>query len=277
MSRELRTYQLTRPDGPRPVRLSLDRAQYSQQIMLEYLDAGRLYEAETCAYLGSVLQDGDVFLDVGAHVGWFSMFAAALVGPSGQVWSFEANAANHAHLVQHVALNEFGQVHPIHAAVGEAAAVLPMLRRADNDGGHALRPDLGTVLERLDDPAFDATWCTSLDGFFGDRNLPPVRAIKIDVEGFELRVLRGARSFLARHAVPVVIAEINHPCLAIAGTDEHELRAFMDGLGYDTLFFHPTEPRLVPLPPGEVVRTTLVLNYCFVRRTASSTAPGPAT
>lgn len=277
MSREIRTYALSRPDGPRHVRLALDRAQYSQRIMLEYLDAGRLYEAETCTYLGAMLRDGDVFLDVGAHVGWFSLFAAALVGPTGQVWSFEPNRANHAHLVEHVALNGVTHVHPIQAAVGASSGVVPLCLQESNDGGHAVRPGAGDVTTLLDDATIQPTWCTSLDAFFGDRSLPPVRAIKIDAEGYEMEVLRGARDFLARHEVPAVIAEINHACLSSLGTDEHALRAFMDAQGYDTTFFHPTEPMLVPLPPGEVVRSEILLNYCFVRRTASTSAAGPAT
>ena len=94
-----------RNDGPRRVALHLDPAQMTQRIMLEYLDAGRLYEQETTAFLAAVLRDGDAMLDIGAHVGWFSMFAAHCVGPRGAVWSFEPDARNFAHLVEHVALN----------------------------------------------------------------------------------------------------------------------------------------------------------------------------
>lgn len=277
MSRTSIGYTLSRPDGQRTVRLALDPAQYSQQVMLEYLQAGRLYESETCTYLAAILRDGDVFVDVGAHVGWFSLFAATLVGPTGQVWSFEPSRANHAHLIEHAVLNDFQHLRPVHAAVGSASGIVPLKLRADNDGGHAVRPDVTSGAAMLEADGVEPVWCTTLDDVFGDRTLPPVRAIKIDAEGFEHEVLRGATGFLARHAVPVVIAEINHPCLAIAGTDEHALRAFMDAQGYDTMMFHPTEPMLVRLPPGETVRTELVINYCFVRRTASTLPAAPAT
>lgn len=255
----------------------MDRSFYTQRVMLEYLDAGRLYEEETCTYLGAILRDGDVFVDVGAHVGWFSMLAASLVGPTGQVWSFEPGRANHAQLVDHVAMNGFAHVRPVQAAVGSTGGIVTLHVHAGHDGGHAIRPEVERGASLPADIALQPAWCTSLDAFFGDRTLGTVRAIKIDVEGFELEVLRGAQDFLARHQVPAVIAEINHQCLASCGTDEHAVRAFMDAQGYDTNFFHPTQPMLLPLPPGEVVRSEIVLNYCFVRRTASTSAAEPTT
>ncbi len=277
MSRETRTFALSRPDGPRHVRLALDPAFETQRVMLEYLDAGRLYEQETCTYLAAILRDGDVFVDVGAHVGWFSLFAASLVGPTGQVWSFEPGRANHAQLVDQIALNGYAHVRPVQAAVGSTCGIVTLHVHATHDGGHAVSPDADDAARLPRDFALQPTWCTSLDAFFGDRTLGTVRAMKIDVEGLELEVLRGAQDFLARHQVSAVIAEINHACLERFGTDEHALRAFMDEQGYDTNFFHPTQPMLLPLPPGEVVRSEIVLNYCFVRRTASTSTAEPAT
>jgi hypothetical protein len=75
--------------------------------------------------------------------------------------------------------------------------------------------------------------------------------------------MRGASSFLERHRVPFIIAEMNAACLTLAGSGEHEFRAFMTSLGYETNFFHPTRPELIPLPPGETVNTEVLLNFCF--------------
>ena len=79
---------LNRDSDATSVALSLDPQQMSQQFMLEALNAGQLYESETSVFLGAVLQPGDTFIDVGAHVGYFSMLAAAFVGKSGRVISF---------------------------------------------------------------------------------------------------------------------------------------------------------------------------------------------
>ena len=60
---------LTRDHGPTRITLSLDPDQMSQRFMLNDLTTGRLYESETSQFLGAVLGTGDVFIDVGAHVG----------------------------------------------------------------------------------------------------------------------------------------------------------------------------------------------------------------
>ena len=68
------------PAGPRQLRLLLDGDQMSQRFMLNDLTAGRLYESETSNFIGSILQPGDTFVDIGAHVGYFSMLASTLAG-----------------------------------------------------------------------------------------------------------------------------------------------------------------------------------------------------
>ncbi len=265
MARSAHAYTVSTPHGPRSVRLSLDAAQYSQRIMMEYLSAGRLYEQETCAFFGAVLKDGDAFLDIGAHVGWFSMLAAALVGPSGEVWSFEPNRQNHAHLLDHIALNEAWHVRPMHMAVGETSGILPLRVSTDNDGGHALVPvsDADDRARALAEEQVQPVYVCSLDSLFADRSFTSLKAIKMDAEGAEHAIMLGAREFLKRHQVPFVIAEMNQSCLELMGSSEHDFRAFMTSLGYETNFFHPTRPELVPLPPGETVNSDVLLNYCF--------------
>lgn len=265
MARNAYAYTVSTPHGPRTVRLSLDDAQYSQRIMIEYLSAGRLYEQETCSFFGAVLREGDAFLDIGAHVGWFSMLAAALVGPTGEVWSFEPNRQNYAHLLDHIAINEAWQVRPLNMALGDATGILPLRVSEDNDGGHAV-VTVGDSAERtraLADERMQPVYISSLDAFFADRSFQSLKAIKMDAEGAEHDIMRGARTFLERHRVPFVIAEMNQACLALAGSSEHEFRAYMTSLGYETNFFHPTRPELVPLPPGETVNTEVLLNFCF--------------
>jgi FkbM family methyltransferase len=266
-------YQLDRPNGPRTVRLALDRSLMSQEIMAEYLEAGKLYEQETSAFFGAVLREGDSFLDIGAHVGWFSMLAAALVGTSGEVWSFEPDNRNHAQLLDHIALNQAAHVRPVHMAVGARAGVEAFEVNAENDGGHALRvahTDAAREAE-LARPDRRPVYVTTLDSFFGDRTIPSLRAIKMDVEGAEHAVVEGARAFLARHQVPFVVAEMNDVCLRGAGSSEVRFRQLMTELGYDSNFFHPTRPELIKLEPGQTVKSEVLLNFCFTLPNSSFT------
>jgi hypothetical protein len=78
MPRQELALNISSPLGPRRVVLQLDPSLMSQKIMLDEFTGGRLYEGETSNFVGSILQPGDTFIDIGAHVGYFSMLAAQL-------------------------------------------------------------------------------------------------------------------------------------------------------------------------------------------------------
>ncbi|MBI3568297.1 MAG: FkbM family methyltransferase [Gemmatimonadetes bacterium] len=255
------------PAGDHALVFELDRARPVQAHMGDLLSQGRFYEAETTVLLGSVLKPGDVFVDVGAHVGYFTIIAAALVGPSGHVVSFEPSPEIYAALVNHVRVNGVRHVWPMHWAVGADEGVAELHLNADNDGGHALW-DVGThVLNARSRerprtyPVFVATLDRVLAGIAPGR----VKAIKIDVEGNELAVLRGARCVLETHRVPFVVAEINRHALASLGTSEEALRDHMTDLGYETWFVAGSPPSLQRLERGQTMSGDSVFNVLFRR------------
>jgi len=236
---------------------AFDRSSPVQQAMHAMLGAGSFYEPETTILLASVLKPGDVFVDVGAHVGYFTVLAAALVGAGGQVVSFEPEPGNYAQLIEHIRLNALTQVLPIHCAAGAEAGVHELHCNADNDGGHALwdvRSHPYNDRSRAA-PRTHPVFVTTLDTALGAVAPGRIRAIKIDVEGNEHAVLRGARRTLEAHRVPFVIAEVNRLGLSQMGTSQLGLRAFMTRLGYDTWLLRADEPQLVRVDAGQTVET----------------------
>ena len=256
---------LNRDRGPMQITLSLDPDQMSQRFMLNDLTAGRLYESETSQFLGAVLGTGDTFIDVGAHVGYFSMLAAALVGPAGRVIAFEPDTSNYAHLLEHVERNSAGQVLPVPLAVGAQPRVADFFVNDDNDGGHGLW-EVGSHPFNAKSREARRTrkvFLTTLDDFIGSIGMRKVKAIKIDAEGSEVAVLSGAKRLLEQHAVPFVVAEINRFALQAMGTSEAELRGWMTGLGYETYLFQPGQQVLQRLMPGATVESDYVFNVLF--------------
>jgi FkbM family methyltransferase len=237
---------------------AFDRASPVQHAMHTMIGTGAFYEPETTILLASVLKPGDTFVDVGAHVGYFSVLAAALVGASGQVVSFEPEPGNYAQLIEHIRLNSFTQVLPIHCAAGATEGVFALHCNADNDGGHALwdvRHHPYNDRSRAA-PRAHAVFVTTLDRVLGNVAPGRIKAIKVDVEGGEHAVLRGARLTLEKHQVPFVIAEVNRTGLEQMGTSQAGLRAFMTMLGYDCWLLQTAEPQLVPVDAGSEVVTT---------------------
>src|SRR5262249_8838432 len=133
------------------------------------------------------LRPGDVALDIGANFGSHTIPMAQLVGPTGIVYAFEPQRILFQILCGNVALNEIPNVRALPFALGPAprATKIPPLddRGGNNFGGSALGggqgEDIGVIaLDQL--------------------GLKVIRLIKIDVEGMELEVLRGAAATLAR-------------------------------------------------------------------------------
>jgi len=164
------------------------------------------YEQAELRFATGAVHSGEVAIDAGAHVGVFALTLAAAVGPAGHVYAFEPFAANADLLERSIAENQFQSRMTLHrAAVGEVAGVLPLYfaRETLNLGGAFTLPEGRPVppdLERVDVPV------VRLDDVALRR---PVRLLKMDVEGAEPLVVRGAQRLL-REDRPIVLSEV-HP------------------------------------------------------------------
>ena len=264
MRQEL-SISLNTGNGPRQLRLLLDATHMSQRFMLNDLSAGRLYESETSNFIGSILQPGYAFIDIGAHVGYFSMLASQLVGPTGAVFSFEPDPSNYAHLLEHIELNGAANVRPLHMAVGASPSVADFFFNADNDGGHALwevgRHPFNERTRKA--PQSRKVFVTSLDHILDGRDMRSLKAIKMDADGAEFAILVGARELLKRARVPFIVAEINRFALESMGASERHVRSLMNDLGYETYLFQPGQSFIQRLQGDETPETNYVFNVLF--------------
>jgi FkbM family methyltransferase len=257
------SFHINRPGLERDIVLQLDPECFSQRLMLDYFRSGRLLEPETSSLVDMLLQPGDTCIDIGGHVGFYSMLAAGLVGPTGRVYVFEPERTNYAHLLTHIALNHCHHVFPFPWAVGHSTSVVDFFTNFDNDGGHALwDPGQHPFNQKSrQQVSKEAVFLISLDDIFGSAQPGFAKLIKIDTEGNETSVLRGARNFLTRAQVPAVIAEINRFGLAQLGSSEQEMRTLMTDLGYTTYALVGDLP--VRLAPHESIQSSYVYNVLF--------------
>jgi FkbM family methyltransferase len=163
------------------------------------------YEERVLRRLKPLVRAGDTVLDVGAHIGLFAIVLARWVGPAGRIVAFEPSPAARAALVDHLALNGVGdRVEVKSEAVSEApgAAEFHMVAVSPESTLNPVHSRLGTAADTI------PVAVTSIDAYCRQSDAVP-GLIKIDVEGLELRALRGARSTLGR-CRPVVLVEM-HP------------------------------------------------------------------
>jgi FkbM family methyltransferase len=253
-------------DG-QPVRYELDLNAPTQR----YIDQnccqaeGMLYEASTVLVLATTLKSGDVFVDVGAHVGYFSMIAASLVGPRGRVIAFEPNPENFLALQRNAALNAYPHVVCVNSAVGEQDGSVTFYNNADNDGGHALwDPGLHDFNRRsrvCPEPV--TVPMTTLDAALARLRVASVKAVKIDTEGAEVRVLQGARHCLSSESNRLLVCENNEFGLQSLGSSSLELRNRLRQFGF-VVCVTDADGRYREIDPAAPLAQEFVENfYCF--------------
>lgn len=149
------------------------------------------------------LRPGGVFYDIGAHVGFFTVLGARLVGEQGRVYTFEPLPANVAALRHNLALNAFPHVELFDAAVSETAGESGLQLVGNSTG-----PKLLEAGVREDSRGTITVRTVALDALLAAGQIQPATVMKVDVEGAEIEVMRGARQLLTQHR-PVVICEMH--------------------------------------------------------------------
>ena len=155
----------------------------SENVDGQLLFQPQLYDRRELAALAGHLRPGDTFVDVGAHIGLYSLFAAARVGPHGRVVALEADPENAARLRANVARNAGANtvVRVVEAGVSDREEVLRLgLNTAGNRSGNSFLNDGPDAVE---------VRCRPLVELLRDADVGRVDGMKMDIEGFEHRVL----------------------------------------------------------------------------------------
>jgi FkbM family methyltransferase len=214
------------PGRDRAVRLFVD---LSDHVIGLNIVRGR-YESEEADFVREVLGPGDTAIDIGAHVGFFTVQMADLVGSAGAVYAFEPFGLNADLLERSIAENRFDdRVRFLRAAVGDhsGSATLTFPVETLNSGGsYLLRPGTSALAGHLE----VTVSLVALDDLEIRR---PVRLIKMDVEGAEPLVIAGAEQ-LIRNDRPIVLSELHPTQLERAsGCTVNQLVGRFRALGYE--------------------------------------------
>jgi FkbM family methyltransferase len=184
------------------------------------------YELPIQKAISENLSPGDVFFDVGANIGFFSLVAARQVAAEGSVYSFEPVPSNVALIRRNAELNSLKTIHVFPEAVGATSARAELVV-AKHIGG-AVLASAGRPPDAQSRMTVDVV---TLDDAMSKHGLRPPTLMKIDVEGAEIDVLRGATGILRVHK-PKLIYEIDDATEAGIQRKSQEIEAFMTTAGY---------------------------------------------
>jgi FkbM family methyltransferase len=236
-----REYFDTKIDHGVRIRLHFD----SELPRLIYVDDFERTERE---FLKAYLRPGDLFVDVGANIGLFSLIAARLVGPSGKVYAFEPTGRIFERLANNVRLNGFNEISCFRLALSDQIGQQSLFISEDGfDAWNSFaHPIAGQSFEheRVD--------CETWDHFALKHSvLGRVAMMKLDVEGWENRVLSGAKETLSREDAPLLQIEFTDAAAASAGSSCKDLYHILEDFGYRMFIYDPRRRKLIPDPLRE--------------------------
>lgn len=199
---------------------------------------GRYYDLPLQLAMSRALKVGDRFVDIGTNIGMITLHAAGLVGDSGHIDSFEPNPECCQRIKELLELNNIGHVKLHEVGLSDVPDTLTLSVKSEHSGMGTL-----TLPSDIEDEIISKKFQVPV--FVGDdilmQNSQPIKFVKIDVEGFEFRVLKGLKQTLKTWNpivvtevswTPVVQTEESSKCLDNVATNTVEIYRFMKQVGY---------------------------------------------
>ena len=183
-----------------------------------------LHDFNDMFFLLHFLQKGDLFIDIGANIGSYTVLAAAHCNV--ETISIEPVPATFNHLVDNISINSISHITtPLNMALGSTEGSITFTSKYDTVNHVATATDKDTIEVKVN----------SLDHIVGDRN-PAL--LKIDVEGYETEVLSGAYQVLQNKSLKAIIIELNGSGSRY-GYDENKIHELLLSKGFSPFMYEP--------------------------------------
>ena len=199
------------------------------------------FERAEWRFVRHFLKEGMTVLDIGAHHGFYTILASKRVGASGRVIAFEPSPGEQRRLSLHLKINHCTnvKVEPF-ALAGQGGEATFFIVEGRNTAFNSLRPPA------VSKPTKKITVGTStLDNYIKKEHIDHVDFIKIDAEGAELEILRGAKCSFNQNCCPVIMAEVSDMRTEQWGYQASEIFDHLSERGYRWFVVNP-EGKLEP-------------------------------
>jgi FkbM family methyltransferase len=220
-----------------PGNMFIELSPQGQIVELLYTSS---FEKDEIRLVIEYLNPGMTVVDVGANVGLYSILAGLNIGPSGKVFAFEPSEESHKRLLANLALNRVANIEVIKMALADTSNVSLCLKRDPGyrDGDRYLETrkieNARVSANPQDHGDSERVSVTTLDEYFysENRKSAPVDFLKIDVEGGEFAVFRGASRFLTENHEIVLMFECTMQGCLCAGHSQDDVFHFLRNLGF---------------------------------------------
>jgi FkbM family methyltransferase len=183
------------------------------------------YEQQKGAAIVRAISPGDVFYDIGANAGYYTLLGSRITGKVGHVYSFEPLPLNLSFLRKHIQLNSIENSSVLEVAVAAVDGVAAFTIGENSCEGHlTAATGIRTIQVKT----------ASLDSLVSNNAIRPPKVIKCDIEGGEYDALQGAREVLRRYSPVLFLAthgpEIHRKCVQLLLELDFEVRDLDGGL-----------------------------------------------
>ena len=221
------------------------------------------YEPDSTRLLISLVRPGDVIIDVGANVGVITLQLARALRGRGRVHAFEPSPEVNRQLKRNCSLNpELQQLISVHdVALGEVPGVMPFYAPVEEGGA-----GWGS-LARFDDIESNQVSVNveTLDRMMEALGRPQIRVVKMDIEGFEVEALRGAKDTLAAQRIDYFVIEFNGGRLLERHVSWADFIAPLQDAGYEPRFDLLDDETMREFRLGRLPAHEVMTNVCFAR------------
>lgn len=202
--------------------LLLDPKDYFSGLLIR----NGIFEAPESELVSRLVRLGDTCIDAGSHIGYYTCLLARLVGPTGNVYAFDANPQACETATHNLSLNGLTCAEVVQTALSDHEGTLPFHISIDEQTGLSSVGSIPTSKQSIQVP------CERLDTFLRNREVEHIRLLKIDVEGSEETVLRGLGRFLTSHATDFILVELYDERLQVMNTCTERVKEILQNAGY---------------------------------------------
>lgn len=213
------------------------------KMFLDSLDSLRLsingvYEEFETEIVKKIIKKGDVVVDVGANIGYYTLIFAKLVGKEGKVFAFEPEPTNFNILKKNVKINEYENVTLINKAVSNKTGKMTLDLDEINKGGHSISKNNSEKTIEIESIRLDDYFKT----YYGKINF-----IKLDIEGAEVEAIKGMSEILGKNEEANIMAEYNPQSLSNLGTNSEEYLTSLMKFGFKIYDLDAGRKKMVPI------------------------------
>jgi FkbM family methyltransferase len=180
--------------------------------------------------MNKLVKAGDIVFDVGSHIGVVACYLRTRATESGKIYAFEPFSKSYQRLCENIALNSYKNVYTNNVAISDEIGVAKFYYEPrDNQLNSLGKVSNGT--NQLSESVDVNT--ETIDSYCEQNKINLINFLKIDTEGYEINVLKGAANMLTNKKIEIVQFEISNQPLESLGKTPDEIITYLNSKGYE--------------------------------------------